>query len=61
MRYKDILNQWNSLIDEVQSLQENIAHCIDDEGYSTEQEAQDLKMMQRGGCKLFRILLGYFD
>ena len=61
MKYKDILIQWNNLIDTVQSLQENIAHCIDDEGYSTEQEAQDLKVMQRGGYELFRILLGYFD
>ena len=61
MKYKDILSQWNNLIDEVQRLQENISKCIDDEGYSNEQEKQDLKMMQRGGYELFRILLGYVD
>lgn len=61
MKYKDILTEWNKLIDTVQSLQENIAHCIDDEGYRNEQEKQDLKVMQRGGYELFRILLGYFD
>lgn len=61
MKYKDILTKWNSLIDDVQTLQENISKCIDDEGYDTEQELQELKMMQRGGYELFRVLLGYFD
>ena len=61
MKYKDILARWNSLIDDVQQLQENISKCIDDEDYDNEQEAQDLKLMQRGGYELFRILLGYFD
>ena len=61
MKYNYILSQWRSLIDDVQVIQNNISRCIDEDGYSSEQELQDLKIMRRGCYELFRILLGYFD
>lgn len=61
MNYREVISQWNKIIDEVQRLQEGISECINGEHYENEQQKHDLKVMRKGCYELQRILLGYFD
>ena len=61
MKFNEVFAQWKELRLNVQRLQENINSCIDEKGYSSEQEEQDLRFMHKGCYELLRILFGYFD
>ena len=61
MTYNEVFTQWKGLMHNVQELQENIDACINEKGYSNEQEEQDLRFMHKGCYELLRILFGYFD
>ena len=61
MKYNEIFNQWKELTHNVQVLQENISACIDEEGYSNEQELELLRFMHKGCYEILLILFGYFD
>ena len=61
MIYSYINDQWNTLKITALALQENISEALDTQSYSTHQEEQTLRDMQRATRKIIAALLGYVD
>ena len=56
-----INEQWNSLRSTALALQENLSEALDSQCYSSKQEEQTLRDMQRATRKIIAALLGYVD
>ena len=61
MIYSYINDQWNTLKITALALQENISEALETQSYSTHQEEQTLRDMQRATRKIIATLLGYVD